>query len=245
MSDFSKHDITNLTWEQGSIGSSGNMNSTTRVRTPGYIPIHSKSSLTTSLQLYATSNLSRTINVNYMLYKEDKSLLFEDIWRANNEIKTFNYDIGYVRLVIRFSNNSSINPSNITSARFTFDNQLEWCETDNHPDHYRFIELPTTPFSDGSPEGFFWYMNKEDIPQHQSAIALPDSPFNDGGPDIMWRIKEEINKGKPFIPLMLDLPPKPKGDDNSNFYYGGNNLKCYYKNKQGQIVEITQVLYKN
>ena len=90
MSDFSKHDITNLTWEQGSIGSSGNMNSTTRVRTPGYIPIHSKSSLTTSLQLYATSNLSRTINVNYMLYKEDKSLLLEDIWRANNEIKTFN-----------------------------------------------------------------------------------------------------------------------------------------------------------
>ena len=44
---------------------------------------------------------------------------------------------------------------------------------------------------------------------------------------------------------MLDLPPKPQGDDNSNFYYGGNNLKCYYKNKQGQIVEITQVLYKN
>jgi hypothetical protein len=49
MSDFSKHIITNLTWEQGSIGTSGNMSSTTRVRTPGYIPVHSKSSLTTSL----------------------------------------------------------------------------------------------------------------------------------------------------------------------------------------------------
>lgn len=29
------------------------------------------------------------------------------------------------------------------------------------------------------------------------------------------------------------------------FRNGGNNLKCYYKNKQGQIIEITQVLYKN
>ena len=49
MSDFSKHTITNLTWEQGSIGTSGNLSSTSRVRTPGYIPVRSKSSLATSL----------------------------------------------------------------------------------------------------------------------------------------------------------------------------------------------------
>ena len=74
-------------------------------------------------------------------------------------------------------------------------------------------------------------------------IDLPQYPFVGDSPYTMWRIEEGINEGNPFIPIMLSLPPNPQG--NSNFYYGGNNLKCYYRNGQGQIFEMTEVLYKN
>jgi len=37
-------------------------------------------------------------------------------------------------------------------------------------------------------------------------ISLPDEPFKNDSPYTMWRIEQLVNNGKPFTPLMVDLP---------------------------------------
>lgn len=82
-------------------------------------------------------------------------------------------------------------------------------------------------------------LSDTDLKYPEGLTAIPPTGF----PLMLqeWKIKNGINDGYPYRHVWF-----PNDIDYGNFYYNGTNLrKCYYKNKQGVISEITTVTYTN
>lgn len=102
----------NLSWEQGTIGSSGNQNSTTRVRTPGYIQ-WSFRNRPRSLRMYAKDINGNDLDWNIMEYTESNGYISDDGWVSSGDACTVYGHCANIRFCLKYPNGSAISPSDI------------------------------------------------------------------------------------------------------------------------------------
>lgn len=146
-------------WEQGTIDDRGNNeSSSTRVRMPAYIAVNSRSDLTTTFIATATDTNGTPLKINIMMYDSDYDVVYDNGWNDSGEILTYNKNISYIRLILRYSNSDNIVPSDVASCTVIYDNGLNWLIQNNELTNSEFIDMPATPFVDDSPLSM-WRIN--------------------------------------------------------------------------------------
>lgn len=139
-------------WEQGTLDWEGDPeSSSTRVRMSAYIAVNSRSDLTTTFIATATDTNGTPLKINIMMYDSDYDVVYDNGWNDSGEILTYNKNISYIRLILRYSNSDNIVPSDVASCTVYYDNGLNWLIQNNQLTNSEFIEMPSKPFVGDSP----------------------------------------------------------------------------------------------
>ena len=100
-------DTSDIVFEQGTIYTSGDADSSSRVRSVGYIEVD---------PVYpCMSGLSNDLQVSIMEYDENKTCIVDGPWQAGGTISTLNASTKFVRIVLRYSNDTNFTPAAVTS----------------------------------------------------------------------------------------------------------------------------------
>lgn len=112
--------------EQGSIGGSGDIENNNRVRCIGYIATVQPQSITLS----ATSTTSKEIVVDLLGYPDDSTTtpLFDIYWKSSGfEFDLTSYrNLAYVRVVLKYNDNSQLIPSEVASCTLECTYDYDW-----------------------------------------------------------------------------------------------------------------------
>ncbi len=100
-------DTSDVVFEQGTIYTTGDDYSTSRVRSVGYIDVDTA--------YPCMSGLSNDLQVSIMEYDENKTCIVDGPWQPGGTISTLNTNTKFVRIVLRYSNDASITPEAVTS----------------------------------------------------------------------------------------------------------------------------------
>ena len=100
-------------WEQGSIDSSGDIPSNTRIRNVGYIPISNYKRTV----VYSEDINGTPLQYGVMEYDENFDVVYESTWRNNGTVYKFEQTTAYIRFCLRYSGQSNITPEDLGSAR--------------------------------------------------------------------------------------------------------------------------------
>lgn len=166
-------DITEL--EQGTIVSSGNDTSSTRVRSPGYFTLpESPDNINVSVIAEAVSG--KTVYTNIMGYESGGNLVSDYGWKSSGEAVTLSQEVTSFRICLRYSDNSSIQPSDIQSCS---------------------AKISYAPIS--------WLIGENGYPINTEFIDAPEKAMNKPYPLAMWRIEDDVNKKFPFNELLLNV----------------------------------------
>lgn len=126
--------IYDLTFEQGTIGSSGDYDSTSKVRTQYYEFSGDK----TSVKITASDGLM----VDILGYRSlsDISPVFDLYWYSTpHEFDLSQYDFSWFRVVLKRSNDGSLSPSDVSDC--TVDTDYTWF-SDGYPYNTKHPEIP-------------------------------------------------------------------------------------------------------
>lgn len=105
-------------WEQGTITSSGNSDSTTKIRTPNYIDLPQN---TKSVYFIGGNNAGKALQFDLLTYDENNNLLEDLYWYGvGANISIANTNAVKFRVVIQFSDKSNITPANVNNVRMFY-----------------------------------------------------------------------------------------------------------------------------
>lgn len=163
--------------EQGTITTTGTDSNPTRIHSVGFIPLEYTGAPPSELVISATTSAGKTLNVNYVVYNTanytdisyDPGAWLSNPCTADLSGKT---NINYIATYARYSDNSNIAPSDITSWTITYDNG--------------------TAFEIGA-NGY-----PVPIAAPEPAEYAMQAPY----PDSVWHIDPQYNDGYPFNRLM-------------------------------------------
>lgn len=161
--------------EQGTIGSSGNDSSSTRVRSPGYFTLpESADNISASVSAEAVNG--KTVYTNIMGYGSGGNLVSDYGWKSSGEAVTLSQEVTSFRICLRYSDSSSIYPSDIQSCS---------------------AKISYAPLS--------WHIGENGFPTNTEFIDTPEKAMDKPYPLAMWRIEDDINKKFPFNELLLNV----------------------------------------
>ena len=156
---IANYDLLQLGLEQGNIGSSGDTESSTRVRSVGYLEISAFSRYAT---LSAVSSTGKSVLVDFIGYSsKDSSAIVCDLYWYSSPYKfdISNYSgIKYFRVVLKYSDDSTFLPSEVATANAEIEYTPPWIVEDNRltnidlpgPLTGNYIQAPYPPF--------WWYV---------------------------------------------------------------------------------------
>lgn len=99
-----------VVFEQGTIRTIGNDDSSTRIRTQGYIPL-----ATGTQYLSGTAVGSKVMQINFMTYDAEQNLIADFNWVDSGSIVDIGSNVAYIRICISNSDGSNIAPIDMTS----------------------------------------------------------------------------------------------------------------------------------
>ena len=118
--DVTSEFTSELTWEQGTITSSGNEDSSTRVRTPGYLEWDYKNR-PRSFRIFATDSNGNDLDYNVMEYDAlNGGYISDDGWLSSGQPSTLYGHCRSIRFCLKFPNDSDITPSDVGSVRIEY-----------------------------------------------------------------------------------------------------------------------------
>ena len=166
--------------EQGTIGSSGNDSSSTRVRSPGYFTLpESADNISASVSAEAVNG--KTVYTNIMGYGSGGNLVSDYGWKLSGEAVTLSQEVTSFRICLRYSDSSSIYPSDIQSCS---------------------AKISYAPLS--------WHIGENGFPTNTEFIDAPAKAMDKPYPLAMWRIEETEYDGFLFsengLPYNMLLP---------------------------------------
>ena len=147
-------------WEQGTIDEYGNNESSSiRVRMPAYIAVNSRSDLATTFIATASDTNGTPLKINIMMYDSSHNVVYDNGWNDSGEVLTYNKNISYIRLILRYSDSRNIIPSDVSSCTVIYSNGVDWIIENNQLTNTEFIAMPDKPFVGDSPLSM-WRVNK-------------------------------------------------------------------------------------
>ena len=110
-----------ITWEQGSISkSNGDISSSTRVRTPGYIEWHYLNR-PRSVRVFAQDTDGNNLDFNVMEYNSSSTCISDDDWIASGQTCDLFGNCTKLRFCLRYPDNTTdISPDKISSFRIEY-----------------------------------------------------------------------------------------------------------------------------
>ncbi len=105
-------------WEQGDITSSGNVDSTTKIRIPNYIDLPQG---VTSVYFIGNNTANKTLQFAIETYDENDNFLEDLYWYGvGASISITNTNTAKFRPVIQFSDKSTITPTQVNNVRMFY-----------------------------------------------------------------------------------------------------------------------------
>ena len=108
-----------LTWEQGTISTSGNQSSKTRVRTPGYIDWDFKNR-PRSIRIFVQDVNGTDLQVSILEYTTANKCISDDGWVASGTASTLYGHCAKIRLCLKYPGTSRIVPSDVGIVRVEY-----------------------------------------------------------------------------------------------------------------------------
>lgn len=108
-------DLTGLTWEQGTVTSSGNEGSAIRIRTADYV-VFDGAKVTGNVAVFATDTNGGELLVDLMLFDENKTLLEDFYWLNSGTEKEIPRNTKFLRIVLKRDGNPTITPDVLGSC---------------------------------------------------------------------------------------------------------------------------------
>lgn len=108
-----------LTWEQGTISTSGNQSSSTRVRTPGYIDWDFRNR-PRSIRIFAQDVNGIDLQVAILEYTTTNSCISDDGWVASGAASTLYGHCAKIRLCLKYPDTRNIVPSDVGVVRVEY-----------------------------------------------------------------------------------------------------------------------------
>lgn len=168
---IANYDLLELGLEQGSIGSSGNTEDSTKVRSVGYIEISAFSRYAT---LSATSSTGKSVLVDFIGYSSrDSSAIVCDLYWYGSPYKfdiTSYSGIKYFRVVLKYSDNSAFLPSEIATANAEIEYPPPWIVEDNRLTNIDLPEPLTGKYISEPYPPFMWYVENGRL----THVGLPE-----------------------------------------------------------------------
>lgn len=156
---IANYDLLQLGLEQGNIGSSGDTESSTRVRSVGYIEISAFSRYAT---LSAVSSTGKSVLVDFIGYSSrDSSAIVCDLYWYGSPYKfdiTSYSGIKYFRVVLKYSDDSTFLPSEIVTANAEIEYTPPWIVEDNRLTNIDLPEPLTGNYIQAPYPPFWWYV---------------------------------------------------------------------------------------
>ena len=171
-------DITEL--EQGTIGNSGNDTSSTRVRSPGYFTLP-ESADEIKVSIISEAVNGKTVYTNIMGYGSSGNLVNDYGWKSSGTAVTLSQEVTSFRICLRYSDSSSIYPSDIQSCSAAI------------------VYAPIT-----------WFIGENGFPTNSEFIDIPEKAMEKPYPLAVWRIEDTESDGFLFsengMPYNMLLP---------------------------------------
>ena len=201
-------DLISFGLEQGSIGSSGDVDNPARVRTIGYIDLQTLKIDGNTATISLTSSVSgKTPQVDFMGYNSSKTLLCDLYWYNNSytvNLKSYN-GIRYVRAVFKYSNDSTLSVSEITSASLSVSGTSKEWYLDSD-DKLMNAELPEPIESNFTPPypASLWRLDSDDIltlnGEDWSPFPEPVAYLTPPYPATMWYLNVDDDLENALLP---------------------------------------------
>ena len=113
--NVAKYDISGIKWEQGTITSSGNSDSTTVIRTADYV-IFDGTSVTGPVAIFATDKDGGELLIDLMLFDENKNLLADLYWLNSGTENEVPKNTRFLRVCLKRSGEPVITPDILGSC---------------------------------------------------------------------------------------------------------------------------------
>lgn len=177
---IANYDLLQLGLEQGSIGSSGNIENSTKVRSVGYIEISAFSRYAT---LSATSSTEKSVLVDFIGYSSrDSSAIVCDLYWYGSPYKfdiTSYSGIKYFRVVLKYSDGSTFLPSEVATANAEIEYPPPWIVEDNRLTNIDLPEPLTGKYISEPYPPFIWYVDenrlkRSNLPERVNLGAFAD-----------------------------------------------------------------------
>lgn len=200
--------LTSADFEQGNIGSSGNATSSSRIRTVNYIKWDG---IQGSATVTVTTTDGSAVQVDLLGYENDTttSPLCDLYWYDSP--KTFDtsaYTIRYFRLVLRYSNSSTLSVDKIASITITL-NDYVWKIADGQLTNTEFIDMPIKSMSKPYPSAL-WRIENGKLTTGLLPTTI-EKAMSKPYPAALWRIDSMANDGFPYNALQPDISVKSPG----------------------------------
>jgi len=176
---IANYDLLQLGLEQGNIGSSGDTESSTRVRSVGYIEISAFSRYAT---LSAVSSTGKSVLVDFIGYSSrDSSAIVCDLYWYGSPYKfdiTSYSGIKYFRVVLKYSDDSTFLPSEIVTANAEIEYTPPWIVEDNRLTNIDLPEPLTGNYIQAPYPPFWWYVENGRLTHAGLPEPLIDGAFS-------------------------------------------------------------------
>lgn len=196
-------------FEQGNIASSGNTDSTTRLRSIDFIVLDETSN-PDKITLSVVSTSSNEISLDLIGYSSDDLInpVFDLYWYDSPytfDISSY-HNVKQVRIVLKNSDDSDINVNDIESV-----NLISECT---------------------------WFIDADGLPTNIKFIDIPEEAMTKPYPKSVWRITPNINDGLPYNDLLPDITLLENnifgyynGHPINKIFYNGKTITKIYYNK--------------
>lgn len=177
---IANYDLLQLGLEQGSIGSSGNTEDSSKVRSVGYIEISAFSRYAT---LSAVSSTGKSVLVDFIGYSSrDSSAIVCNLYWYSSPYKfdiTSYSGIKYFRVVLKYSDGSTFLPSEVVTANAEIEYPPPWYAEDNRLTNIDLPEPLTGKYISEPYPPFMWYVDenrlkRSNLPERVNLGAFAD-----------------------------------------------------------------------
>lgn len=190
----STYDVLDLVgFEQGTIGQIYDEEKDNRIRSIGYIPM---TSIPISVILEATASTSKQVSVAFRGYSDTtpESVVCNLYWYDSPytfDVSSYS-NIKYFRIVLKYSDNSDITPSELSSCVLTSNEQPLWTVEQGILTHETLPEELTSLFTPPYPNNY-WFVEDGKLKTNALPAELT-SIFSAPYPPGYWYVEDDILK---------------------------------------------------
>ena len=193
--------IINITeFEQGSIGSSGNSDSTYRIRTAGYI----REKPLKSLKISATSSTGKPLQINLLGYSDNiiNSNIFDKYWyNLPYEFDLSSYTgLKFLRIVLKYTDSTAITPDELLECTIT--EYFDWYSDSSGIHCENMPKVPEKAMYSPLPLSLWRISN--DVLTHRLYPEIPEKNISAPYPASLWRI-DYLSPDMPYHKLMPNI----------------------------------------